>query len=232
MLPCHGKIDCNKCYNNMDRVTNLNPLWKMKNDPGAWGSSKPEVLILGFSKGSTQANIYENGNFNDIAFGGPSRSRLDQALKCVGLLQPSEHVTDMISNNNSKMAFGSLVRCSLSREDKNGKHACSGALINKSFKEIPEILNNCVSQHIAVLPEETKLIIMLGVSEAYIKNCRHLLSKIGDIEEINAVSYKVNNKMFVHLTHPSPANGHFNAWIEGGNKQKLAKLAINKTMTL
>lgn len=106
----------------------------MKNDPGAWGSSKPEVLILGFSKGSTQANIYENGNFDDIAFGGPSRSRLDQALKCVGLLQPSEHVTDMISNNNSKMAFGSLVRCSLSREEKSDKHACSGALINHSKK--------------------------------------------------------------------------------------------------
>ena len=212
----------------MNGIRDLNPLWNMKNDPGAWGSSKPEVLVLGFSKGSTQANIYEKGDFNDIAFGGPSRNRLDQALKCVGLLQPSEHVSDMISNNNSKMAFGSLVRCSLTRQDNQDKHSCSGALINKSFKEIPDVLNNCVSQYLAVLPEETKLIVLLGVGDAYVKNCRLLLSKIGEVEEINSVSYKVNDKMFVHLTHPSPANGHFNAWVQGEKKQKLAALAINQ----
>lgn len=226
MLPCHGKMSCKKCFGEYARPAELGPDWKIRNDPGAWGSSEPEILVLGFSKGSTQSNIYENGHFNDVAFGGPARERLNRALQSVSLIKPGEHVSNIIADKNGDMAFGSLVRCSLTRTDKNNKHTCTGALINKSFKEIPQILNNCVSEYLTQLPECTRLVIMLGSGDAYIRNCRKLLASHGHVSEVNTVSYTVNGRLFVHLTHPSPGNGHFTAWINGAEKQQLAANAI------
>ena len=76
-LPNHGKLACHRCFNSCsEKDFKPHPLWTLRNDPGAWGGTEPEVLVLGFSKGSTQANIYEHGEFEDVAFGGAARNRL------------------------------------------------------------------------------------------------------------------------------------------------------------
>lgn len=98
-LPVHGKFSCHKCYQTCeDSFHQPHNLWNMRNDPAAWGGSEPEILVLGFSKGSTQANIYQNGKFEDIAFGGKARNRLDEALKRIGVLPLKEHITKHIED--------------------------------------------------------------------------------------------------------------------------------------
>lgn len=228
-LPAHGKINCHKCYrSSSDIVCQPHHLWNMRNDPGAWGGTNPEILVLGFSKGSTQANIYQNGKYEDVAFGGAARGRLDEALKRLNLLSVNEHVTEHIENPDSRFAFGSLVRCSLSREGTDGKHATSGQLIVKSFKEIPDVLDNCARKFLANLPDSTKTILMLGVSDAYIDGCYNLLATIYPrLRRINNVAYGDDKRLFVHVTHPSPGNGHFSAWNTGNSKFECALAALN-----
>lgn len=231
-LPTHGKINCHKCYrSSSDIVCQPHHLWNMRNDPGAWGGSNPEILVLGFSKGSTQANIYQNGRYEDVAFGGAARGRLDEALKRLNLLSENEHVTEHIENPDSRFAFGSLVRCSLSREGADGKHATSGQLIVKSFKEIPDVLDSCARKFLANLPDCTKIILMLGVSDAYIDGCYNLLATIyPGLRKINDVAYGDDERLFVHITHPSPGNGHFSSWNTGNSKFELALSALNQTI--
>src|SRR5690348_13165688 len=53
-LPSHGRIACRRCFAGTDEVLTLGK-WRVVNDPGAWGSATPTVLVLGFSKGFTQA---------------------------------------------------------------------------------------------------------------------------------------------------------------------------------
>ena len=60
LLPAHGKIDCHDCFSGDQLQTSPHPKWLMRNDPAAWGSEKPKILILGFSKGATQTDIYKN----------------------------------------------------------------------------------------------------------------------------------------------------------------------------
>lgn len=162
-LPTHGKLDCKKCYKACSaNIAAPHPRWLMRNDPGSWGSSEPKFLVLGFSKGSTQADIYREGTFEDVAFGGNARDRLDTLLKRIGLIAETNHVSNEINNPNSDFSFGSLVRCSLTRETKNGTHASSGDLILKSFSEVPEVLDNCMKKYLSNLPERTRLVLLSG----------------------------------------------------------------------
>lgn len=231
MLPKHGKINCQECFEKSELICQPHSKWRLRNDPGAWGSSEPEVLVLGFSKGSTQADIYSTGKFEDVAFGGQARNRLDRILKSVNLLPSGFHVSDLIeSPNQNFMAFGSLVRCSLSRQDdRSGNWLTSGNLMLKSFNEVPEVLSRCSKKYIANLPEKTKIIALLGVTEAYIKQCYQLLKTLyPDLQWINQVTYKSDDRLFVHLTHPSPGNGTYQAWIDGAPKQQLAIEALSE----
>lgn len=231
MFPDHGKIECRLCFKSGESICNPHPKWRMRNDPGAWGSSSPEILVLGFSKGSTQADIYQTGRFEDVAFGGQARSRLDRVLKQVGLISGTEHVSNLIgSADQSRFAFGSLVRCSLSRvDDSTGEWKTSGSLITKSHREIPEVLGRCSQQYLAHLPATTKLVVMLGVTDAYIKMCFALMRALDDQSVwINPVAYRSQGRLFVHLTHPSPGNGTFHAWINGAQKQLMATKAIEE----
>ena len=78
------------------------PDWRIINDQGAWGSTSTEVLVLGFSKGATQAGIYQSGKFEDIAFAG-MRPRLSQVLQAMKLLPLNETADQRISDPNSNI---------------------------------------------------------------------------------------------------------------------------------
>ena len=220
MLPKHGKIECRECYLcGSNKIIQPHIKWRMVNDPGAWGGNNPEYLVLGFSKGSTQADIYQKGNFEDIAFAG-MRSRLTEALQVVGALSANETSDEKIKDSSSNMAFGSLIRCSVSRLDKSKKniYTCSGSLIIKSFSEIPDIIDTCTRKYLTNLPSSVKAIFFLGNSDSYVEECQKLLSKHfpDDFEKINSMAVTANSRLWIHLSHPSPANAWFNSWLTDG----------------
>jgi hypothetical protein len=239
MLPEHGKISCRKCFSETDKgIVIPHASWKMINDPGAWGSSSPEYLVLGFSKGATQAGIYNEGHFEDIAFAG-MRKRLTQALVVMGVLDLNESVDDKISDPSSSIAFGSLIRCSVSRIDEKVKktrgdiiYSCTGPLIGKSFTEIPHVINNCTRKYLKELPNSVKAVFMLGNSDSYVSNCQNIIKNLfpASYRSVNSMAVFADNRLWVHLAHPSGLNGHFNNWIKSdvgpGGKRILAKEAL------
>src|ERR1019366_3624459 len=132
-LPSHGHITCRRCFTT-DGNTQMIGKWQMVNDPTAWGSTTPEILVLGFSKGFTQANAFRSGRLEDIPFKN-MRTRLTEELRLLGVLSATETVDQKIVATETKFAFGSLVRCSLSRLNVKGKLACTGEVMPKAFTE-------------------------------------------------------------------------------------------------
>jgi hypothetical protein len=216
-----------------------NTNWKIINDPGAWGGgTEPNYLVLGFSKGATQSSIYESGRFEDAAFAG-MRTRLTEALRAMGALSNYESSDAKISDPNSNIAFGSLIRCSVSRLDevasaKAGKdmYACTGPLIAKSFKEIPEVISNCTSKFLINLPASIKVVFLLGNTDSYVASCQLVLRSLFPVnfKQINSMAISADGRIWIHIAHPSGLNGHFNSWLNTndgpGLKRLQAKAAI------
>jgi hypothetical protein len=192
----------------------------MRRDPGAWGSARPKYLVLGFSKGATQADIYANGDFDDVAFGGGrTRRNLTNILRRVGLLTPNETVDEKIQADEKEFHFASLVRCSLSRYDsENSAYRTSGPLIIKAFSEVGSVIDNCADTFLTDLPDTVRVILVLGVNNTYIRKFRNKMRGLHPVgfREINEVAYENKCILWVHLTHPSKANGTLNAWLNGG----------------
>lgn len=231
MLPEHGKIDCRECYPTDTNEASPHPLWRMRNDPGAWGGQEPEWLVLGFSKGSTQVDYYANGSFDDVAFAG-MRPRLERILKHLGALASGESLESAIANPAGNVAFGSLIRCSVTRRDESGKYLCSGPLIKKSFKEIPQVISACTNRFLKELPDSVRTVVMLGNDSGYIKHCHSLIRDLFPeaYEEINDVAVRADGRLWLHVAHPSGANGHFEGWMESqseaSKKRKLVEEAL------
>lgn len=232
MLPPHGKIDCRVCYEGTnDNVIEPALNWRMTNNPGAWGSATPEYLVLGFSKGFTQANLYEHNRFEDVAFA-DMRDRLTKALHTIGVLENNMSVSEKIEDPNSNIAFGSLIRCSVAMaivtDGENCGYSCTGPVINKSFREIPHVIENCTDKYLRNLPESIKAVIMLGNSDAYLKAICSVLKRLfkDTYEVVNDVTVKAGGLLWVQVSHPSGINGHFGAWLTSdagtGIKRKLA----------
>ena len=231
MLPEHGKIDCRRCYSGEAKEAAPHPLWRMRNDPGAWGGREPEWLVLGFSKGSTQADYYANGSFNDVAFAG-MRPRLERILKHLGALASGESLEAAIANPAGNVAFGSLIRCSVARQDGSGAFQCSGELIKKSFKEIPQVISACTNRFLKELPDSVRTVVMLGNDSGYIKHCHSLIRDL--YPEAYDVAVRADGRLWLHVAHPSGANGHFESWMgsqsEAGRKRKLLEEVLGLFM--
>ena len=58
-LPVHGRVECSICHRGkpfeFDVTRTEEDGWRITNNPRAWGNTTPEVVVLGFSKGPTQA---------------------------------------------------------------------------------------------------------------------------------------------------------------------------------
>jgi hypothetical protein len=130
-FPTHGRIACRRCFTSDEQSQTVGK-WQMVNDPAAWGSATPWVLLLGFSKGFTQANAFKTGRFEDIPFK-DMRSRLTEELRLLGIIGKSETVDEKMVATETDMAFGSFVRCSLSRTNRKGKLVCTGEVMPKAF---------------------------------------------------------------------------------------------------
>ncbi len=240
-FPSHGKIDCTLCFSTANE-TITSGVWRFRNDPGHWGSADPRVLVLGFSKGATQANAYDRKNFEDVAFAG-SRARLKTVLLTLGLINADEDVDQKFRVGEKNFAFASLVRCSMARWNSGSrKVVTSGPIILKAFREAEprRLVTNCSRQFLYFLPKRLRLIVMLGIQDAYINECRNLMARLyaETIENINSVAYSNGQVTWVHAVHPSPANGHFNDWVSAtmqngiGQKRELAKAAVSRIVEL
>lgn len=233
-LPRHGWIACRKCLSPSETELRTGA-WKVVNDPAAWGSSRPSVLVLGFSKGFTQSDAGRSGRFEDVPFKG-MRPRLSETLSALGVLNRGEDVTDRVAATETELAFGSLVRCSLSRfNPKKQRLECTGAIMPKAFnEEVAPLVRNCGETFLRRLPESLKLIVMLGTGDAYIAGCRALVQQLHSksFAIVNDVAYRAGGVLWVHASHPSGLNGHHTSWMEGsptdkqGRKRLLAQSAI------
>jgi hypothetical protein len=206
----------------------------MVNDPAAWGSANPTILILGFSKGFTQANAFRSGRFEDIPFK-DMRTRLTEEMRMLGVIGKSETIDQKMVATETEISFGSLVRCSLSRVNKKGVLACTGEVMPKAFtEEISANLKTCAKAFLGDLPSSVRLVLMLGTTDSYIEGCREVVRSLHGplFSEINEVSYRTGDVVWVHVSHPSGLNGHHPAWMAGapstkpGLKQNLAIKAI------
>jgi len=235
----HGRLACRECFNVAGVDEKRIGLWRIQNDPCYWGGSDPEVLVLGFSKGFTQARAVRESTFENIPFKG-MRDRLTDALRAVGLLSSNEHVNQLVSNPQSRVAFASLIRCSVARVNEKasfraGKEVleCSGPLIKRSFKEIPEVISNCSRQFLADLPKSVRTVALLGVDGQYVKQCQLLIKELfpSPSRQINEMSLIADDRLWIWISHPSGSNGHFSDWLNGvggsGQKQAQAKAAVS-----
>ncbi|TXN17217.1 hypothetical protein FV219_00895 [Methylobacterium sp. WL122] len=210
--------------------------WRAVNDPGAWGSAAPEVLVLGFSKGFTQATAARSGPFEAIPFK-KMRPRLSEVLQVLGVLQAGEQVDARMVATERDIAFGSLVRCSLSRfDEKAGKHACTGPIMTKAFTETAAapLVKRCAETYLKHLPPSVRLVLMLGTGDSYIEGCRRTIRALhgAAFTPINEVAYRTGSVTWVHVSHPSGLNGYHGAWMTGdpttkqGQKRRLAEAAV------
>lgn len=103
----------------------------------------------------------------------------------MSVLGPDATVDQKITVPNSNLAFGSLIRCSVSRVDikaseKKGErvYSCTGPLITRSFSEIPQVISKCAQRHLLNLPASVKTVFLLGNGDAYAKECQQLLRNL------------------------------------------------------
>lgn len=233
-FPGHGPINCRVCFTSDNPVETIGS-WQAVNDPGAWGSASPAILVLGFSKGFTQAGAYSTEKFEEIPFKG-MRPRLTVALRRIDLLSERETVESKFTPLERDYAFGSLVRCSLSRlNEKTGKRECTGSVMQKAFTEdVSALVTQCTRRFLADLPPSVRVVVLLGTGNPYIAGCKNVIRLLygPGFREINEVAYATPGVTWVHIAHPSGLNGHFDSWVVGskdhasGRKLTLALAAL------
>jgi len=205
----HGFVNCNECFKNNNHWPDDG--WDLKQNPAYWGHPKPETLVLGYSKGSTQ--MKGDIQFDDIAFKG-MRLRLKKLLVLLDIINEKIEINTLFhADTKEKIGFASFIRCGISFDNKT-----SGELIVKSFKndKIKKVMVKCSKIFLLVnIPRSVKHIILLGSSEDYKKLSMKYFEEIyNDFNKIDKDSFTANNILWTYVAHPSPANGWFNQWIE------------------
>ncbi|MFM0521616.1 hypothetical protein PQR08_29735 [Caballeronia jiangsuensis] len=216
-LPAHGRVECQRCFNSCDAIDfdatkRTEGKWRITANPLAWGNSEPEVVVLGFWKGPTQANALASAPLDDIAYKG-GRKNVGKILKRLGLLPGvQEHelvptVDRLIADRRGRFHFGSLVRCTVERFDKGSWKSSGGGMLDK-FTMVPfgkEVSRNCTERFLKDLPARTRLIVMFGLGtnlnyvEASFDLFRH--ARGGQWKRINDVAYTDGKVVVVHVEH-------------------------------
>jgi hypothetical protein len=243
-LPSHGRVQCVLCHRGQphafDRTRTEEDGWRITNNPLAWGNPKPEVVVLGFSKGPTQAGALSSQTHDQIAYKG-GRTNLAKILHHIGLMAaPDSHLVDQaIGDRNGRFHFASLIRCAVGRFDeketvpeKQWKGTGGGMLdkfVARDFGR--EVLANCSSRFLSDLPDQTKLIVMLGLGTAgnYVAACRQAIGKArpGPWRTVNEVTYADSKVVVVHTEHFASQGALLPNWLSGERHERgrLGRLA-------
>ena len=240
-LPIHGRINCKKCYSGdvvFNKSREENDGWRITANPLAWGNPYAEVVVLGFSKGPTQAGALEDTPHDDIAFKG-SRLNVGKIMAHVGLISKlsndklKKKVDELIANKDGRFHFSSLIRCTVERFDAKGNKwkGSGGNMLDKfvSTKFGQCVANNCTTEYLADLPSSTKLVLMfgLGTNLNYVKEAFKLFKKArpGIWSYLNDVAYTDEKITVVHVEHFTSQGAHIPNWL-GERENDRAKLGI------
>jgi len=252
LLPGAGRIECAICHNGQpyafDRTQTEGDGWRLTDNPLAWGNSSPEVVVLGFSKGPTQAGALAKQPHDQIAFRG-RRTNLAKILHHIGLLTaPSGDLVDQaIADRGGRFHFGSFVRCTVERLDpaepdltKRWKGTGGGMLDKFMARDFGKtVVENCATRYLADLPPQTKLIVMLGLGTRgnYVQACRRVFTKArpGHWRTINDVSYTDEKVVVVHTEHFAAQGALLPNWLsrdmhERGRLGLLARAGVRAAL--
>ncbi|RWG87390.1 MAG: hypothetical protein E5X68_18265 [Mesorhizobium sp.] len=254
-LPAHGRIDCTLCYRGedvlFDRSRREGQDWRITANPLSWGNANARIIILGFSKGPTQAESFARTPHDQIAYKG-SRPNVGRILAHVGLIKEGSResqaaaVDSMIADRNGLFHFGSLIRCSVERYDRGERRwkGSGGGMLNR-FVATPfgsEVARNCASRFLVNLPRATKLVVMFGMGshQSYVREARTLLSTVRGktMREINAVAYEDDLITVVHVEHFASQGDLIPQWLGEGKYRdhprskfgKLARASVNRAI--
>lgn len=226
-LPSHGPIACWRCFPGTGAQWEFRNTdgsrWCLENSPAAFGATNPGVLVLGFSKGVNQSKT--GLIFDDIAFAG-MRRQLAAILQSLGLL--ARPIDECIRADEQRLGFGSLIRCSVAQWDpRKEKYSKSGNAILQQFAKgdiTAQVAKNCAEQFLRVLPERTKLVVLLGNEARYIEFCKGQIERTrGNAQTVNAVSYDSLGVRFVHVIHAKAQGALVPDWLAGRNSQQLKR---------
>lgn len=169
-LPSHGRVTCDRCFSpckpiEFDKTRRTEKVWRITANPLAWGSNDPEVVILGFSKGPTQAGALASTPHDEIAYKG-ARKNVGKILRHVGLLPGVDDddlrqtVSRLIAQPSGRLHFGSLIRCTVEQNIGGAWKGSGGGMLDK-FTETDfgkEVTLNCITQFLGTLPLRETLI--------------------------------------------------------------------------
>ena len=228
----HGWQTCRACHHNGSTVTREIP-WHLRANPGYWGASSPEILVLGFSKGANQIEAAERGEFDGVAFA-RMRDRLRSVLATLGLASKDMDIDAAMRAEGDFFGFASLIRCGMSLEQ-GGSLVTSGTVMPKALRSpwARAVMDRCIRQHLLDLPASVRTVVLLGSAAAYIEGVKALMATVfSDYRELNEVAFLAAGRPWIFAAHPSPGNGHFASWLnepdtgQQGRKRTLAISAL------
>lgn len=247
-LPVHGRIQCERCFAGedveFDESTRTECEWRITANPMAWGNPRAKVVVLGFSKGPTQAGALARAPHDDIAYKG-SRTKVGKILQYLGLLNPqdgktlSETVSAAIADRAGPFHFGSFVRCTVERyvQKESAWKGSGGGMLDKFIATDfgRTVAENCVAQHLANLPCDTRLVVMFGMGQGlnYVDSAFELYKSArgGDWHRINEVAYTDGEVVVVHVEHFASQGRLVPQWLdestERGRYGVLAREAVS-----
>lgn len=239
-FPDHGRIQCRECWpegHTRSTFKTADERFQLVNDPGAWGSSNPEVLVLGISKGFTQADAFATDEFDAVAFK-DFRGRLKEVLVAVGVMAADANIHATMRASEQRFGWGSVVRCSLSGRNKKGGYGAGTPEVLPAFKhpEARRFLRGCTRRFLKHLPERTRTVVLLGNDDRYIQIFGAELQGLygSGCRRLNAVAHVTDKVLWVHVAHPSRGNGHLGTFLGGdalttqGRKLELARQALTE----
>lgn len=241
-LPAHGRVNCTRCFScsqatEFDRTRREAPdaKWRITSNPLAWGNVEPEIVLLGFSKGPTQAGALASAPHDEIAYKG-SRTAVGKILAHVGAVSEPTNgdykgmVDRLISDRNGRFHFGSLVRCTVERFDQKDRvwKGSGGGMLDKFMGTQfgNEVALNCASEFLGALPQKTRLVIMFGLGTKlnYVRAARRLVEAVrpGKWRTANEVAYSDGSVTFVHVEHFAAQGALIPNWLGVNNHERSA----------
>jgi hypothetical protein len=242
-LPCSGRIDCALCHSKPvvfddTREADETGEWRLIANPLAWGNERPEVLVLGFSKGPSQAGELGRLPHDEIPYR-KGRLNVGKILTHVGLLptaRPDEMkqmVDRAIADPHGRFGWGSLIRCTVERFDAERRAwVGSGGMIDQfmATRFGKQISSNCAARFLGGLPRETKLIIMfgLGARMGYVATARRAIEsgRPSAWRMVNDVAYTDGKVTVVHVEHFASQGANIPNWL-GEKDPPRARLGLS-----
>jgi hypothetical protein len=246
-------VACSTCYQGcapvqFDRTRRTDGAWRITANPLAWGNPDAEIVVLGFSKGPTQAGALASAPHDEIAYRG-GRRQAGKILRHVGLLpkvrddELAGAVSELIARCDGRFHFASLIRCTVEREEDGMWKGSGGGMLDKfvasSFGS--EVAANCTSRFLANLPARTRLVVMFGMGSKlnYVRSSQALLEKArgGTWRWLNDVAYTDGRVTVVHVEHFASQGSLIGDWLgmrphERARYGRLAQQAVRDALQI